>query len=116
MNKYNPRNPPGNIYALIDMLCNFAALLWTLFVDICPLYLQVFRLGEIMDTEAVREKRGKFTPLCCAQVMWQVLEETRLFFAHNSCPDDFVNGGPSRFPMAELTGLIDDVRRKNPLD
>ena len=97
MNKYNPRNPPGNIYALIDMLCNFAALLWTLFVDLCPLYLQVFRLGEIMDTEAVREKRGKFTPLCCAQVMWKVMEETRLFFAQRSGSDDLSMGGQGVF-------------------
>ena len=39
-----------------------------------------------------------------------------MFFAQRLGPDDFVNGGPRHFPMAELTGLIDDVRQNNPLD
>ena len=116
MEKSDPWNPPGNIYSLREMLCTFAELLWKCFGELCPLYIQVFRLWEIIDTESVIENRSKFTQLRYAQVTCQVLEETRLFFAHNSCPDDFVNGGPSRLPMAELTGLIDDVRRKNPLD
>ena len=63
-----------------------------------------------MDTEAVRENMSKFTPLHCAKVTWQVLEEKILFFAQRSDPDYFANGGPNRIPMAELTGLIDDVQ------
>ena len=39
-----------------------------------------------------------------------------MFFAQRLGPDDFVNGGPRKFPMAELKGLIDDVRQNNPLD
>ena len=48
--------------------------------------------------------------------MWKVLEETRLFFAQRSVLDDFVNGGPQPFPMADLTGFIDDVRCNKSLD
>ena len=116
MNKYGPRTPPGNLYNLRDMLCTFADLLWTLFGYMCSLYIQLFRLWEILDTEEVIENRSKFTPLCSEQVTWQVLEETRFFFVQRFGPDDFVNGGPQRFPMAELTVLIDDVRHNKPLD
>ena len=45
-----------------------------------------------------------------------MLEETRLLFAQRLRPDDFVFGGTRRFPMAELTGLIDDVQKNKPLD
>ena len=54
MNKSDPQNPPGNMYALREMLCTFAALIWMLFGELCSLYIQVFILWEIMDTEAVR--------------------------------------------------------------
>ena len=64
----------------------------------------------------MRENRSKFTPLRCAQVTWKVLDETRLFFVQLLGPDDFVNGGPKRSPMSELTGLIDDVRGNKPLN
>ena len=54
MKKSDQQNPAGNLYALRRMLCTFAALLWTLFGELCPLYNQVFRLWEILDTESVR--------------------------------------------------------------
>ena len=74
----DPRNTPGNLYALREMLCTFSALLWTVFGDLCPLHIQVFRLFETIDTVAVRDNKEKFTTLRCAQVMWKVLKETRL--------------------------------------
>ena len=39
-----------------------------------------------------------------------------MFFAQRLGPDDFVNGEPQSFPMADLTGLIDDVRYNEPLN
>ena len=62
------------------------------------------------------ENRSKFTPLRCAQVIWQVLEEIRLFFEQRLGPDYFVNGGTHRFPMVDMEGLIDDVCCNNPLN
>ena len=38
-----------------------------------------------------------------------------MFFAQRSCPDDFTNGVPGRFPMSELTGLTENVRHNKPL-
>ena len=70
MKKSDPINSPGNLYALREMLFTFDALLWTLLGYLCSFYIQVFRLWEILDTEAVRENRSKFTPLRCAQVTW----------------------------------------------
>ena len=64
----------------------------------------------------MRDNRSKFTPLRYAKVTWQVLEENILFFAQRSGPYDFINRAPRIFPMADLTGLIDDVQRNNPLD
>ena len=34
MKKSDPQNTPGNIYALRDMMCTFAALLWTMFGEL----------------------------------------------------------------------------------
>ena len=63
----------------------------------------------------MRENRPKLTPLRCAQVTWQVLEEKILFFAHISAPGNFVYGGTQSFIMAELKGLIDDVQNNKSL-
>ena len=115
MKKSDPLNPPGNMYALGEKLYTFAALLWTFFGDLFLLQISVFRLWEILNIEAVRKNRSKFTPLRCAQVTWQVLEDTRLFFVQSPGPNYFSRGGPRHFLMADLTGLIDDVQQKKPL-
>ena len=52
----------------------------------------------------------------CAQITWQVLEKTRLFFNQWLGPNDFTNRGPRIFSTAYLGGLIKDVRRNKLLD
>ena len=43
MKKSDPRRPPRNWYKLKEMLATFAALLWVLFGDVCPLYDQIYK-------------------------------------------------------------------------
>ena len=44
MKKSDPRRPPRNWYELKEMLAAFAALLWVLFGDVCPLCDQILKL------------------------------------------------------------------------
>ena len=45
-----------------------------------------------------------------------MLEDKILFFAKLSLTDDFSNGGPRRFPMTELIGVLDGDLRNKPLE
>ena len=110
MKKSYPRRPPRNWYKLKEMLDIFAALLWVLFGDVCPLYYQTYKLWRVLNHPYIKSEKDKFTIIRCAHITWQVLEETRLFFDQRLGPNDFTNRGPRRFPTSDLGGLIEDVR------
>ena len=116
MKKSDPRHPPIKWYELKEMLVTFAALLWVLFEDACPLYYQVLKLWRVLNYPLLKAVKSKFAWFRCAHINWKVLEQTRLFFYQNLGPNDFTNKGPIRFPTADLGGLITDVRRKKLLD
>ena len=65
---------------------------------------------------SLKALKSKFMQIRCAHITWKVLEEMRLFFGQRLGPNDFTNKGPRRFPMADLGGLIEDVRRNKLLD
>ena len=95
------------------MLATFAALLWVLFGDMCPLYDQIYKLWRVLNHPSILAVKSKFTRIWCAHRTWQLFEETRLFFDQRLGPNDFTNRGQRRTPTAHLGGLIEDVRRKN---
>ena len=98
------------------MLSTFAALLWVLFGDACPLYDQIYNIWRVFNHPSIKAVNSTFTRIRCAHITCQVLDETRLFFDQWLGPNDFINRGPRRFPTADLVGLIEDVRRKTFLD
>ena len=98
------------------MLGTFAALLWVLFGDLCPLCDQILKLWRMLNHLSVKAVKSKFTMIRCVHITWQVLEETRLFFDQRLGPNDFTNRVPRRFPTADLGGLIEDLRRNKFLD
>ena len=98
------------------MLATFAALLWLLFGDVWPLYYQVLKIWRVLNHPPLKEVKSKFTPIRCAHIIWQVLEETRLFFNQRLGPNEFTNKGPRRPPTVDLGVLIEDVRRNIFLD
>ena len=100
--KSDPMCPPRNWYELKEMLATFAALLWVLFGDVCPLYDQVLKLWRVLNHPYIKAVKSKFTRIRCAHITWQVLEETRLFFDQRLGPNDFTNRGTRRFPTADL--------------
>ena len=102
MKKSDPRIPPRNCYELKEMLATFAALLWVLFVDVCPIYDQILKLWRVKNHPSIKAVNSKFTRIRCAHITWQVLEETRLFFDQRLGPNDFTNMGPRRSPTADL--------------
>ena len=79
MKKLDPRRPPTNWYELEEMLATFAALLWVLFGDVCPLYDQTYKSWRLLNHPSIKAVKPKFTRIRCAHITWQVLEETRLF-------------------------------------
>ena len=99
MKKSYPRNLPGNLYALREILCTFSALLCTLFGYQCPFYVQVFRPWEIMDTEALREidpSLNHFVLHKSRGRCWRKLD----FSLHSARSRVILSmGGGRRFPM-----------------
>ena len=116
MKKADPRRPPRNWYELKEMLDTFAALLWALFGDVCPLYDQIYKLCRVSNHPSIKSVKPKFTRIRCAHITWKVFEDTRLFFDQQLVPNDFTNRGPRIFPTVDLGGLIEDVRQKRFLD
>jgi len=116
LKKTDPRQPPRNWYELKEMCATFAALLWVLFGDQCPLYAQILQLWRVVNHPSIKAVKSTFGKVRCAQITWQILEETRQFFGMRLGPNDFTNGGPGLYPTVELGGLIEDVRRNRPLE
>ena len=102
MKKSDPRRPPRNWYELKEMLATFAALLWVLFGDMCPLYNQILKLLRVLDHPYIKAAKSKFTRIRCAHITWKLLEETRLFFDQRLGPNDFTNRVPSKIPPTDL--------------
>ena len=98
------------------MLAKFAALLWELFGDACPLYDKVLKLWRVLNHPSLKAVKSKFTHGRCAQITCQVTEETRMFFGQCLGPNDFTNKGPRGFPTANLGFLVEDVQRNKLLD
>ena len=61
MKKADPRRPPRNWYELKEMLDKFAALLWVLFGDVCPLYDQVLKLWRVLKHPLLKAVKYKLT-------------------------------------------------------
>ena len=89
----------------------YSSLLFAGFGHRCPLYINVLALYRILDHEVMQEHTEKFTRAKCAQLTWQLLEESRFFFSQRLMADDFENGGPYSYPMSEMGSLFDEVRR-----
>ena len=107
MKKLDPRRPPRNWYELKEMLAIFAASLWVLFGYVCPIYDQILKLGRVLNHPYIKAVKSEFTGIRCAQITWQVLEETRLFFDQRKGPSEFTNRVPRRFSTADLGGFIE---------
>ena len=116
MKKSDPRGPPRKWYELKEMLSTFAALLWSLFGDVCPLYDQVLKLWRVLNHPSIKSVNSKFTSIRCFRITWHVLEETRLFLDQRLGPNDFTNRGLRISPTVYLGGLIKDVRQNKYLD
>ena len=53
--KLDPRRLPRNWYKLKEMLATFAALLWVLFGDVCPLYDQIYKLWRVLNHPSIKQ-------------------------------------------------------------
>ena len=98
------------------MIATFAALLWVLFGDVCPLYDQIYKLWRVLNHPSIKSVKSKFIRIWCAHITWQVLEKIILIFDQRLGPNYFKNRGPRRFLTADLGGSIEDIRGKNFLD
>ena len=116
MKKAYPRRPPRSWYKLKEMLATFAALLWVLFGDVCPLYDQIYNLLRVLNHPSLKSVKLTFTGIRCAHITLKLLEETEILFYQWLRPNDFTNRGPQRFPTADLGELIEDARQNKFLD
>ena len=54
MKKKDPKCPPRNCYKLKEMQAEFAAWLWVLFGDVCPLYDQIYKLWRVLNHPSIK--------------------------------------------------------------
>ena len=60
MKKTYPRRPLRNWYKLKEMLAKFAALLWVLFGDMCPLYDQIYKLWRVLNQPSIKAAKSEY--------------------------------------------------------
>ena len=111
LRKTDPRLPPQNYYEMRLMVGTYTSFLFSGFGHRCPLYINGLALYRTLDHEVMQEHTEKFTRSKCAQLTWQLLEESRFFFRQRLIADDFENGGPYAYPMSKMGSLLDEVRR-----
>ena len=77
LSKTDPRTPPRNYYKMKLMVGTYASLLFSGFRHQYPLYINLLALYRILDHKVMQEHTEKFTRAKCAQLTWQLLEESR---------------------------------------
>ncbi len=107
--------PPLGLSKLIKVLNTYAAKLWTQYGSKCDHYVQVFRLIGLMESDIAEEAENDFSPMLCATIFWEIIEDARRYFSVVLHPDDFL-GGSLVFPTSTLVDLSRNILRQTPLE
>lgn len=110
---------PDDYNELLRCLGTYCALLHALFGDKCPFYRHCYALWTMMNSDLVYDRRDKFSALGCRQIVWAVIEESRLFFAKRLTMDDFTNAqhpDDIPFPTCSLANVVQSLRDGVQLD
>ena len=97
--------PPLSFDERVTVITRRCALLHTLYSANCPLYVDLSRILEVLETELVVEDKHSFAPKFCVHFVWQVICEEKDFFAVKVTKDDWKGGRPtlSNSLLAEIT-------------
>ena len=74
----NPELPPLNFEDLVVVITRRCALLHTLYSADCPLYVDLSRILDVLETELVVEDKHRFTPKFCVHFVWQTPARRRI--------------------------------------
>lgn len=110
---------PNDYNELLRTIGTYCALLHALFGRKCQLYRQCYTLWTTMNSDLVYEKREKYSALKCRQIVWGVVEESRVYFSRRLSVDDFANASfpeDIQYPTCSLTSIITAVREFTPIE
>lgn len=110
---------PDDYNELLRTLGTYCALLHALFGKKCLLYRQCYHLWTTMNSNLVYEKREKFDALRCRQIVWAIVEESRVYFSKRLSVDDFKNATYPEdipYPTCSLSTVIQAVRDITPIE
>ena len=104
---------PDDYNELLRCLGTYCALLYALFGKRCPFYRHCYALWTMLNSDLVCDKRDKFSALGCRQIVWAIIEESRIFFSKRLAVDDFLNAqhpDDIPYPMCSLANIVQNVR------
>ena len=109
------REPPSNYFSLKLNVATTAGMVFVCYGAYCPLYINLMKLYDVLNSKTVKMYKGKFTPLLCRQITFAIYDDMRTFFAERLRPGQFVAGARTAFPMSLLSEITSSVRYQNPV-
>jgi hypothetical protein len=103
--------PPSNYTELKLNVAMWAAMVWALFTETCPLYTQLMQLYMLLVSNYCDAIQKEFTGPVVRSVCWAIFEGSKEFFAQVMTPADFLPGAMVRkWPIACVSMIANDVK------
>jgi hypothetical protein len=77
--KYNPKFP-DNFHDLKTMVDTFMIMIWVLFGECSPLYIQLHQVSQLLNECQVQMTARAYSKASCYRIMWTTYEEVWQFF------------------------------------
>ena len=110
--KYDPKFP-DNFQDMKTMLDTFMIMMWVLFGEWSPIYIQLNQVSLLLNERQVQMTARAYTPAACYRIMWSIYEEVRRFFDQGLLADAFKANSRIQFPDAYISAFLNDIRVGN---
>ena len=110
--KYEPRFP-DNFHDLKIMTDTFMIMIWVLFGEWSPLYVQLQQVSMLLSERQVQMTARAYSKGACYRIMWALYEEVRRFCDQGLLADAFKSTSRVMFPQAYINAFLNDIRVGN---
>jgi hypothetical protein len=95
------------------MVDTFMIMIWVLFGDCSPLYIQLKQVSNLFNERQVQMTARAYSKASCFRIMWAIYEEVRRFFDQGLLADAFRTNNKVQFPEAYVHAFLNDIRVGN---
>jgi len=110
--KYDPKFP-DNFHDLKMMTDTFMIMIWVLFGEWSPLYVQLQQVSMLLSERQVQMTARAYSKGACYRIMWAIYEEVRRFCDQGLLADAFRSTSRVAFPQAYINAFLNDIRVGN---